>query len=104
MLILCSNQEYRFLTKLQTKLTEFQERITIGNQYDYTDKVFRQTLPIFDSKPTLQIDFSSNAKDEPRKVSVFWLSPSKKVVAAQRNIVLNVTRGATTFGPDSHLR
>ena len=68
--------------------------ISIGNQFDYTNKMFTQTLPIFDTKPSLLINEKSDIKTgENRTASVFWINPDYKVTSIQRNVALNMTKG-----------
>ena len=61
--------------------------ISIGNQFDYTNKMHTQTLPIFDTKPSLLINKKSEMKiEENQTASVFWISPRYKVTGVQRNL------------------
>ena len=88
--------EHKYLSKPSSKSTDTDDIISVGNQYDYTDKIFKQTLPIFDTKPSLLISAKSEKSYDDEKVqkaSVFWISPQNTAKFVQRNVAFNLTKG-----------
>ena len=59
--------------------------------------MFKQTLPIFDTKPSLLINAKpekkSSYEDEMQKASIFWISPENTTKFVQRNVAFNLTKG-----------
>ena len=85
-------KENRYLLKSTTKQIKNGEQISIGTDFDYTDELFRHTLPVFDSIPSFLIRFPEKTV-EIKNVSVLWMSPSQKIVAVQRYSNLNTKEG-----------
>ena len=67
--------------------------ISVGSQFDVKERIFRQSLPIFDQD---QISFLIHPKFDTKEAefhsgSVLWLSPSGTVVFADRDFQINMT-------------
>ena len=101
-------QEYQFLT-YTSKLTTSGDLISMGTNFDHTEKVFRQDLPIFDSKPTFLVKHLRNSTRDVHQGSVLWISPDGNVVSAVRHFNINMTKPVQLVGlgksdgPEHHL-
>ena len=84
--------ENRYLLKSTMKQTKNGEEISIGTDFDYTDELFRHSLPVFDSSPSFLIRFPEKSV-KIKDVSVLWMSPSEKIVEAQRYSNLKTKEG-----------
>ena len=85
-------KEKRYWLKSTMRQTNNGEQISIGTDFDYTNELFRHTLPVFDSSPNFLIRFPEKTV-EIKNVSVLWMSPSQKIVAVQRYSNLKAKEG-----------
>ena len=98
--------EVQYAIQLSQKITSG-DVISIGNNFDVKERIFRQTLPIFDGKanPSFLIQPQLETKEDFHSGSVLWLSPSGKVVFADRDFHINMTTNhhVVHFPPEKQL-
>ena len=56
-------KEKRYWLKSTMKQTNNGEEISIGTDFDYTDELFKHTLPVFESSPSFLIRFLEKTVD-----------------------------------------
>ena len=77
----------------QLQQTSSGDVISVGSNFDVKERIFRQSFPIFDddANPSFLIQPQFDTKEEFHSGSVLWLSPSGKVVFADRDFQINIT-------------
>ena len=67
--------------------------ISIGSNFDVKERIFRHILPIFDDEanPAVLIQPQLETREEIHTGTILWLSPSGKVVFADRDFHINLT-------------
>ena len=66
--------------------------ISLGANFDHTEKIHRHTLPTFDTNPTFSIKHQNNATSDYHLGTLFWISPDHQVPYIHRDFKVNMTK------------
>ena len=66
--------------------------ISLGANFDHTEKIHRHTLPTFDTNPTFCIKHQKNSTSDYNLGSLFWISPDHQVPYIHRDFKVNMTK------------